>query len=127
MAIEQDIKRIADSLETLVNMYKAATPEAKDVVVTVKQEEIVVAPPKPVSDKKPAKTSKRAEVAESLEVVVDTPPTLDDLTDALRSAIGTSGPQKVKELIEKYNASKLSQIKESDYSALLKDLKKLIG
>lgn len=127
MAIEQDIKRIADALESLVEIYSSNA----DVKVEAKQEPIQIEVPvkKPVSDKKPAKTSKRAEVVDPIpaDEPAETIPTLDDLSDVLREVLAIKSPAEAKALINKYGAQKLSEVKPTDYKALYADFVKLKG
>ena len=107
--IEQDIKRIADALEAIA---AHVTQGAVNLPVTE-------APP--AVDPTPKKKTTKAPAVQPETKNVDI--TLDQVTDALREVVQKKTPAKAKEILNKYGAVKLSELKPDSYAAIYGDLK----
>lgn len=96
MTIENDLSRIADALELIAGNYRGP---------------IVSAAPSEVSAKKTKKAEKVESVGSTIKVTKET------LADALHQVVLTKTPVVAKAILAKFNAARLSEIKEEDYAA----------
>ncbi len=144
MSIEQSLEKIATSLEKLVAM---AESESSTGCNCAKAEE-----PKKEPAKKPAKKQAKPEVEETpapvveAEIVEEAPAdpladlgleepqeeevkyTLDDVKAAFSHFIGScgdvaQGKQKAVEILGKFGYTKIPEIKENDYAAIINEIK----
>jgi len=116
MSIEKALERIADAFERIANVAESMDNEA-----TTAPEKTTPPAGKKGASKKGGKKKEE-----------DTPPAADGATeDELRSVfqeyVGRKGSEegtaKLKELIEGYGASKIGDLKEKDYDAIIKKVK----
>lgn len=107
--IEQDLKRIADALEAI-----AAHVTQKENLIALPSQVL------PTDDPAPKKKAPKTPPTPASEAkVVD----LDSVTDALREVVQKKTPAKAKEILNKYGAAKLSELKPENYAAIYGDLK----
>jgi hypothetical protein len=112
MSIENDLKRIADAVEKLV---ESLTADKRPATVVDKMGDVV----------KPAKKAMKVEA-----LTPTTPPqqasvSKDQLVDALRDVVLKKNPTVAKEVLHEFGAGRISEVKESDYAACYKALQEV--
>jgi hypothetical protein len=130
MSIENDLNRIANSLESIASHFTAfarqplTTTQTRTVgeapaVLSVAPEDqaIAVAPEEPAKPK-PA-TRKKAEAPAPAKAASATK---DEVMDALRQLVQIKGHEKGKAILAKHGAARVSELVETAYSAVLADL-----
>lgn len=125
MSIEKDLGRIADALESLVEMAKNGT-EAPAKPAKTEDIDLGLGGAAPAADTKPARTAKpkaAAGAAAPAAAPGETAPTKDDLVDQLRALVTAKGPEIAKKLLQKYGAGKISDLAETNYAAIYKEMK----
>lgn len=121
MSIEQQLERIADALEVIIERA------SQDVVTETDPD------PKPVKEEKAKKktaTKKAAkkqadDLIDEEEVEADAY-SEDDLRSCFQEFVGRKGNEEgtsmLKQLISKYGATKIGEIKSKDYAAIIKEV-----
>jgi hypothetical protein len=107
--LENELKRIADALEKIANIGSIGSVTIASELVTAKKEKA----------KKAELTPAQAIAAGPAQTV-----TKEALADALRELVLKKTPVVAKEILTKYGAARLSEIKEADYAACYADLQK---
>lgn len=103
--IEEQLKRIADALERLIQPTdRPAKESTSDLAIPVMQEAEQPAPKK-------AKKETPKEV------------TMEDIGAALRAFVTTNGKDKAVAILKGFNASRLSELKPEDFGKVLYALK----
>lgn len=109
MGIEQELKRIADALESIVasNGPVPSKESTSDLAIPAMQEAETPAP----------KKAKKAKDEAPKEI------TMEDIGAALRAFVTTNGKDGAVRILKNYGATRLSEIKPEDFAKVLSDLK----
>lgn len=119
--IEQDLKRIADALEVIAKSLPGQPAE-------------VVAAPDPTTKKprapKPAPASAAAAYDPFAAAAAGAPAvsakTADDVLDKLREVVQAKGTPAGKEVLAKFNATKVSEVKPEDFDKIYAHMETLL-
>lgn len=114
MSIEQDLNRIANALEIIAGTKSLTTVEVTPLDLRGNVSESTA-----VEKKKTKKADKPEEAKAPTKALV----TKEQLADALRELVLSQTPVVAKEILSKFGATRLSEIKETDYSAVYEALK----
>lgn len=120
MPIEQTLERIAESLNQIAMVMThgaASVREASSQAVPTG----VLPSPAAVTEKKP-KATKKSEAPAVVEAPVKAI-TTEDVAAELRIFVGKNGKDKAVELLKKYNAVRISEVKPEDFGKLVNDMK----
>lgn len=93
------------------------TPVTQEVVEAAKT--IAIEPEVEEAPKKEKKAKKEKEPVVEAEVVVEKTFTKQDIADACQKVSEKFGLEKARELLGKYSAKRISEVKESDYAAFI--------
>lgn len=97
--VVQDMRSLADSLQTIADSLQGNTSDETDT----QQQTVATEPPKPTAPKI----------------------SIDQVRAVLAEKSGEGKTAQVKALLNKYDAGKLSGVKPEDYAALMEEAKKL--
>lgn len=128
MPIENELKRIADSLEKLAYHFtNQANGPATDSMPSLDMNGFEPNTSQPPVDAPKSRTKKSTAITGVSTPAVDLPgetvPTMEDLIDVLREVVGSKGPEVARPILKKYGAAKISEVATRDYIALRNDLK----
>lgn len=78
-------------------------------------------------EKSNIKAEKTRDTVEEVKSTNDSPKyTVDDIISAMQNLAAKKGKQEAKQLLEKYNASKVSELEEDTYHDFIKDIEGMI-
>jgi hypothetical protein len=106
MSIEQTLERIATALEIIAGSKNNVTVTMASPTTTTVEALVLNTTATP-----PAKKAKKTEKPEEVKAV-----TKEMLAESLHQVVLTKTPVKAKEILAKFNAVQLSEIKEEDYA-----------
>jgi hypothetical protein len=128
MSIETDLKRIADALEMIAGKaYPLNTETGQPTAapdVNVGRPELTAHPG--TDAPKPPKAAKKTAVAAQIAPGT-TAPTMDDLMDVLRELVTSKGVPAAREVLQKFGAGKISEVKAENYQVVFDALKTAKG
>jgi hypothetical protein len=113
MSIENNLKRIADALEALVNAQGIVAEPATKAEPAKKPAAKKPAAEKKAPGKKPAAEKKEKPAALSIK---------DDIRPLMKQLRTEVGPAAVKTILKKYDATTLQQLDAKDYSKVIIDI-----
>lgn len=129
--IEKTLERIANALESLAGINgngKVATAAPQETLgPAIGALDVPTPAAKKEKKEKPAPAPAAGTPTPAAETAA---PTIQDVTAYLRKFVdkhGEKGTEKGKELLAKYKANRISEIKAEQYPAILKELKAAVG
>lgn len=124
MSQEAQLERIANALETLIAMQGGKVEKPMTAVPSADPLALAPEPPKAGKTRKAVATAPEPQAPPAL--VAGVAKTAEDVLDALRVVVDKAGSDKAREILSKYGAKKVSEVREQDRAAVWTELTNLV-
>lgn len=117
---------LADKLDSIINLLSTFNMQNKQVETFVEKADIKT--DKTRDDVETAKTANDSAVVYTTEGSAKSSfkYTVDDIISAMQNLAAKKGKQEAKQILEKYNASRVSELEEDAYHDFIKDIEGMI-